>query len=295
MTNIEKIQNIVKDFQKYADRKIATYNERVSDIKSKYRPEVAITEIQQNVWPQTAGLLWSEKESAKQKISDVYEDILADTRKWTLRPIKPETLTLLHSIHDFGIKLTINELKMIETEVSGNLIASKIFAGLATEYGYAVRVPSVDGLLQELRELKSFAFLAIDGYAGKPGKDGKFPGNDLLEKRKVNGIVQGEYAIWEKLLAADFVEKNPSLQRVAELLENSKVSLSYSLTERETARIESLIDDIEKNSISDSEKKEKMSALMQSEPDFAAKIDLMGGEAKETVVQLMGGKSQSVE
>ncbi|WP_373132986.1 hypothetical protein, partial [Clostridium sp. M62/1] len=77
MTNIEKIQNIVKDFQKYADRKIATYNERVSDIKSKYRPEVAITEIQQNVWPQTAGLLWSEKESAKQKISDVYEDILA--------------------------------------------------------------------------------------------------------------------------------------------------------------------------------------------------------------------------
>ena len=29
MTNIEKIQNIVKDFQKYADRKIATYNERV--------------------------------------------------------------------------------------------------------------------------------------------------------------------------------------------------------------------------------------------------------------------------
>uniref|UniRef100_UPI003569E812 hypothetical protein n=1 Tax=Clostridium sp. M62/1 TaxID=411486 RepID=UPI003569E812 len=244
---------------------------------------------------QTAGLLWSEKESAKQKISDVYEDILADTRKWTLRPIKPETLTLLHSIHDFGIKLTINELKMIETEVSGNLIASKIFAGLATEYGYAVRVPSVDGLLQELRELKSFAFLAIDGYAGKPGKDGKFPGNDLLEKRKVNGIVQGEYAIWEKLLAADFVEKNPSLQRVAELLENSKVSLSYSLTERETARIESLIDDIEKNSISDSEKKEKMSALMQSEPDFAAKIDLMGGEAKETVVQLMGGKSQSVE
>lgn len=293
MTNIEKIQNIVKDFQKYADRKIATYNERVSDIKSKYRPEVAITEIQQNVWPQTAGLLWSEKESAKQKISDVYEDILADTRKWTLRPIKPETLTMLHCIHDFGVKLTINELKMIETEVSGNLLASKIFSGLASEYGYQVAVPSADTLLRELRELKSFAFLAIDGYAGKPGKDGKFPGNDLLEPRKVNGISQGEFAVWEKLLAADFVEKNPSLQRVAELLEDSKVSLSYSLTERETSRIKAMIDDIEKNSISDSEKKEKMSALIQSEPDFAAKIDLMGGETKEAVVQLMGGKSKT--
>lgn len=295
MTNIEKIQNIVKDFQKYADRKIATYNERVSDIKSKYRPEVALSEIKQNIWPQSAGLLWSEKESAKQKISDVYEDILTDIKKWTIRPIKAETLTMLHCIHDFGVKLTINELKMIETEVSRNLLASKIFSGLAAEYGYQVAVPSADTLLRELRELKSFAFLAIDGYAGKPGKDGKFPGNDLLEPRKVNGISQGEFAVWEKLLAADFVEKNPSLQRVAELLEDSKVSLSYSLTERETARIESLIDDIEKNSISDSEKKEKMSALMQSEPDFAAKIDLMGGEAKETVVQLMGGKSQSVE
>ena len=273
MTNIEKIQNIVKDFQKYADRKIATYNERVSDIKSKYRPEVAITEIQQNVWPQTAGLLWSEKESAKQKISDVYEDILADTRKWTLRPIKAETLTLLHCIHDFGVKLTINELKMIETEVSGNLLASKIFSGLASEYGYQVAVPSADTLLRELRELKSFAFLAIDGYAGKPGKDGKFPGNDLLEPRKVNGISQGEFAVWEKLLAADFVTKNTSMQRAA--------------------RIKSLIDNIEKNSISDSEKKEKISALMQSEPDFAAKIDLMGGETKEAVVQLMGGKSKA--
>lgn len=293
MTNIEKIRNIVKDYQKYADRKIATYNERVSDIKSKYRPEVAITEIQQNVWPQTAGLLWSEKESAKQKISDVYEDILADVRKWTLKPVSPNTLELLHSIHDFKVPLTIAELRMLESEVSGNLIASKIFAGLASEYGYAVRVPSADGLLQELRELKSFAETAIDAYSGKPDKNGKFPGNDLLEQRKVNGIVQGEYAIWEKLLAADFVEKNASMQRAAELLEDSKVSLSYSLTEKETSRIKSLIDNIEKNSISDSEKKEKISALMWSEPDFAAKIDLMGGETKEAVVQLMGGKSKT--
>ena len=293
MTNIEKIRNIVKDFQKYADRKIATYNERVSDIKSKYRPEVAITEIQQNVWPQAAGLLWAEKENAKQKISDVYEDILADVRKWTLKPVSPNTLELLHSIHDFKVPLTIAELKMLETEVTGNLIASKIFSGLAAEYGYQVAVPNADALLRELKELKSFAETAIDAYSGKPDKNGKFPGNDLLEQRKVNGIVQGEYAIWEKLLAADFVEKNASMQRAAELLEDSKVSLNYSLTEQETSRIKAMIDDIEKNSISDSEKKEKMSALIQSEPDFAAKIDLMGGETKEAVVQLMGGKSKT--
>ena len=293
MTNIEKIRNIVKDYQKYADSKFYDYNKKSGAIMEKYKPEAALLEIKQNIWPGIAGALWAEKENAKQKIADVYEDILEDIQRWTLRPIKSETLTLLHSIHDFKVPLTIAELKMLETEVTGNLIASKIFAGLASEYGYAVRVPSADGLLQELRELKSFAETAVCAYAGKPGKDGKFPGGDLLEQKKINGVSYGEFAIWEKLLAADFVEKNASLQRTAELLEDSKVSLSYSLTEKETSRIKSLIDNIEKNSISDSEKKEKISALMQSEPDFAAKIDLMGGETKEAVVQLMGGKSKT--
>lgn len=293
MTNIEKLRDIVKNYQKFADSKFYDYNKKAGAIMEKYKPDAALLEIQQNIWPGIAGALWAEKESAKQKIADVYEDILEDIQRWTLRPIKSETLTLLHSIHDFKVPLTINELKMIETEVTGNLIASKIFSGLAAEYGYQVAVPNADVLLRELKELKSFAETAIDAYSGKPDKNGKFPGNDLLEQRKVNGIVQGEYAIWEKLLAADFVEKNASMQRAAELLEDSKVSLSYSLTEKETSRIKTLIDNIEKNSISDSEKKEKMSALIQSEPDFAAKIDLMGGETKEAVVQLMGGKSKT--
>lgn len=293
MTNIERMRDIVKDYQKYANSKFYDYNKKASAIMEKYKPEAALVEIKSNIWPQAAGLLWSEKESAKQKIADVYEDILADIRKWTLKPVSQNTLELLRSIHDFKVPLTIAELKMLETEVSGNLIASKIFAGLAAEYGYSVKTPNADGLLRELRELKTFAETAIDAYAGKPGKDGKFPGGDLLEQKKINGVSYGEFAIWEKLLAADFVEKNASLQRTAELLEDSKVSLSYSLTEQETSRIKAMIDDIKKNSISDSEKKEKMSALIQSEPDFAAKIDLMGGETKEAVVQLMGGKSKT--
>ena len=293
MTNIEKLRDIVKNYQKFADSKFYDYNKKAGAIMEKYKPDAALLEIQQNIWPGIAGALWAEKENAKQKISDVCEDIKTDVKKWTLKPVSPNTLELLHSIHDFKVPLTISELKMLETEVSGNLIASKIFAGLAAEYGYSVKTPNVDGLLRELRELKSFAETAIDAYAGKPGKDGKFPGGDLLEQKKINGVSYGEFAIWEKLLAADFVEKNASMQRAAELLEDSKVSLSYSLTEKETSRIKTLIDNIEKNSISDSEKKEKISALMRSEPDFAAKIDLMGGETKEAVVQLMGGKSKA--
>ena len=292
MTNIEKLRDVVRDYQRYADKKIAAYNERADEIKSKYKPEVALSEIKSNIWPQAAGLLWSEKESAKQKIADVYEDILEDIQRWTLRPIKSETLTLLHSIHDFKVPLTINELKMIETEVTGNLIASKIFSGLAAEYGYQVAVPNADALLRELKELKSFAETAVDAYAGRPDKSGTFPGNDLLEPRKINGINHGEFAIWEKMIAADFVAKNASMQRAAELLEDSKVSLSYSLTEKETNRIKALIDDIVENSTNDKEKKTKMSDLLKSEPDMAAKIDLMGGEVKEAVVQCLQTKAE---
>jgi len=80
------------------------------------------------------------------------------------------------------------------------------------------------------------------------------------------------------------------MERTAELLEASKVDLKYSLTKKETARIKGLVDAIENDSISNSQKKEKMTALLQSEPDMAAKISLMDAEIKDTVVSRIGGK-----
>ena len=290
MTNVETIGSIVRKFQEEADRRIATYNEKDGRIRERYKDEAAKMEIMQNVWPEAQGTLSYKREAAKEQIEEVCEAIREDLRKWTLKPVSPNTLQLLHSIHDFKIKLSMEELKMIEGEVRGNLIASKIFAGLAAEYGYYVAVPSVDNCLQELRELESFAKTAIDAYAGRPGKGGQFPGNDLLDKRTVNGVPMGEYQVWEKMIAADFTEKNKSMERTAELLEASKVDLKYSLTKKETARIKGLVDAIENDSISNSQKKEKMTALLQSEPDMAAKISLMDAEIKDTVVSRIGGK-----
>lgn len=290
MTNVEKIGNIVRKFQEEADRRFDTYNEKVGRIRERYKDEAAKMEIMQNVWPEAQGTLSYKREAAKEQIEEVCETIREDLRKWTLKPVSPNTLQLLHSIHDFKIKLSMEELKMIEGEVKGNLIASKIFAGLAAEYGYYVAVPSVDNCLQELRELESFAKTAIDAYAGRPGKGGQFPGNDLLDRRTVNGVPMGEFQVWEKMIAADFTEKNKSMERTAELLEASKVDLKYSLTKKETARIKGLVDAIENDSISNSQKKEKMAALLQSEPDMAAKISLMDAEIKDTVVSRIGGK-----
>ena len=290
MTNVEKIGSIVRKFQEEADRRFDTYNEKVGRIRERYKDEAAKMEIMQNVWPEAQGTLSYKREAAKEQIEEVCETIREDLRKWTLKPVSPNTLQLLHSIHDFKIKLSMEELKMIEGEVRGNLIASKIFAGLAAEYGYYVAIPSVDNCLQELRELESFAKTAIDAYAGRPGKGGQFPGNDLLDKRTVNGVPMGEYQVWEKMIAADFTEKNKSMERTAELLEASKVDLKYSLTKKETARIKGLVDAIENDSISNSQKKEKMTALLQSEPDMAAKISLMDAEIKDTVVSRIGGK-----
>ena len=170
MTNVETIGSIVRKFQEEADRRFATYNEKVGRIRERYKDEAAKMEIMQNVWPEAQGTLSYKREAAKEQIEEVCEAIREDLRKWTLKPVSPNTLQLLHSIHDFKIKLSMEELKMIEGEVRGNLIASKIFAGLAAEYGYYVAIPSVDNCLQELRELESFAKTAIDAwrYSAEP-------------------------------------------------------------------------------------------------------------------------------
>ena len=292
MTNIEKIGDTVEKFQKEADQRFAEYNRKVKKIRETYKEEVAKLEIMQNVWPEAQGTLSFKREQAKQQIEEVCEAIREDLRKWTLKPVSPNTLQLLRSIRDFEIELTMSELKMIEGEVSGNLFASKIFAKLAAEHGYYVEVPKVDDCLRELRELESFAKSAVDAYAGHPDKGGIFPGNDLLEKRTVNGVPVGEYVGWQKLNAAEFTEKNGSMKRASDLLAASRVDLKYSLTQKETARIRNLIDGIENDNISNSEKRHKISALLKSEPDMLSKISLMDTETKNIVSKYIGERPE---
>ena len=292
MTNIERIGDTVKNYQDEADRRFADYNKKVEKIRERYKEEVAKLEIMQNVWPEAQGTLSFKREQAKQQIEEVCEAIREDLRKWTLKPVSPSTLQLLRSIHDFEIELTMSELKMIEGEVSGNLFASKIFAKLAAEHGYYVEVPKVDDCLRELRELESFAKSAVDAYAGHPDKGGIFPGNDLLEKRTVNGVPVGEYVGWQKLNAAEFTEKNGSMKRASDLLAASRVDLKYSLTQKETARIRNLIDGIENDNISNSEKRHKISALLKSEPDMLSKISLMDTETKDIVSKYIGERPE---
>ena len=292
MTNIEKIGDTVEKFQREADQRFADYNRKVKKIRETYKEEVAKLEIMQNVWPEAQGTLSFKREQAKQQIEEVCEAIREDLRKWTLKPVSPNTLQLLRSIRDFEIELTMSELKMIEGEVSGNLFASKIFAKLAAEHGYYVEVPKVDDCLRELRELESFAKSAVDAYAGRPDKSGIFPGNDLLEKRMVNGVPVGEYVSWQKLNAAEFTEKNGSMKRASDLLAASRVDLKYSLTQKETARIRNLIDGIENDNISNSEKRHKISALLKSEPDMLSKISLMDTETKDIVSKYIGERPE---
>ena len=49
MTNIERMRDIVKDYQKYANSKFYDYNKKASAIMEKYKPEVALVEIKSNI------------------------------------------------------------------------------------------------------------------------------------------------------------------------------------------------------------------------------------------------------
>ena len=67
--------------------------------------------------------------------------------------------------------------------------------------------------------------------------------------------------------------------------EQSKVSIAYTLTEKERARLKDIIDDIGK--LDGTEKTEKIKRLLGSDSDINDKLQLMGDDYKEIAAQYM--------
>ena len=67
--------------------------------------------------------------------------------------------------------------------------------------------------------------------------------------------------------------------------ERSKVSIAYTLTEKERARLKDIIDDIGK--LDGTEKTEKIKRLLGSDSDINDKLQLMGDDYKEIAAQYM--------
>lgn len=287
-TKFEEILKVVKDYQRTADRQFSEYQKKVSRMKSELNDETFNRKMKLEVYPYYFGTLTSDRNMAKEEVHSICEDIKGDLKNWMMKPIKPETMQILSCINDFGIRLSREELSILEDDVKSNLFAGKIFSGIAKNNGYAVKLPDFTEYLRILMVVESDAGIAIDAYCGAAPD---FPGKDLLDKQRRNGAAFGEWQIWSRMYAAGFENTHSSLDDAGRMWEKSKVSVEYTLTEAERDRIKKMMDEVEK--LDEAGKADKMLSILGNEKDLPDKLRLMGDDYRELASKYASAGSQN--
>lgn len=287
-TNFEEILQVVKDYQRTADRQFSEYQKKVSRMKSELNDETFNRKMKLEVYPYYFGTLTSDRNMAKEEVRSICEDIRNDLKSWMMKPIKPETMQILSCINDFGIRLSREELSILEDDVKSNLFAGKIFSGIAKNNGYAVKLPDFTEYLRILMVVESDAGIAIDAYCGAAPD---FPGKDLLDKQRRNGAAFGEWQVWHRMYAAGFENTHSSLDDAGKMWEQSKVSVEYTLTEAERDRIKKMMDEVEK--LDEAGKADKMLSILGNEKDLPDKLRLMGDDYRELASKYASAGSQN--
>lgn len=287
-TKFEEILKTVKDYQRTADRQFSEYQKKVSRMKSELNDETFNRKMKLEVYPHYFGTLTSDRNMAKEEVHSICEDIKGDLKSWMMKPIKPETMQILSCINDFGIRLSREELSILEDDVKSNLFAGKIFSGIAKNNGYAVKLPDFTEYLRILMVVESDAKIAIDAYCGAAPD---FLGKDLLDKQRRNGAAFGEWQIWHRMYAAGFENTHSSLDDAGRMWEQSKVSVEYTLTEAERDRIKKMMDEVEK--LDEAGKADKMLSILGNEKDLPDKLRLMGDDYRELASKYASAGSQN--
>lgn len=287
-TKFEEILQVVKDYQRTADRQFSEYQKKVSRMKSELNDETFNRKMKLEVYPYYFGTLTSDRNMAKEEVRSICEDIRNDLKSWMMKPIKPETMQILSCINDFGIRLSREELSILEDDVKSNLFAGKIFSGIAKNNGYAVKLPDFTEYLRILMAVESDAEIAIDAYCGAAPD---FVGKDLLDKQRRNGAAFGEWQIWHRMYAAGFEDKHSSIDDAGRMWGQSKVAIEYTLTEAERDRIKKMMDEVEK--LDEAGKADKMLSILGNEKDLPDKLRLMGDDYRELASKYASAGSQN--
>lgn len=278
MNKFDDVRKIVANYQKTADNLFGRYNEQVSKLRDKYRPEAFAIEVQAKIWPHYFGTLQAEREDAKKKIEDVFTGILGDLKKSTMRPIEPETLEILRCINDFGIKITHAEAQMLKEAVAGNLFGGKVLAQIAEKSGWHINVPKADEYVRALQEAKSVSLTAIDAYSGP--KSLNFPGADLLDVDRTGT----EVPVWQKLLASNYLADNKTLDYAEKLFTQGDVDIDLSLGQDEKQRLEKSLDDANKTA-DEKEKQKRIKKILEAEPDIINKMHYLGDSYRSMIAK----------
>lgn len=294
MTSFERVRDIIKKFYADQDKLFSEYQKSKKAAREKYSSEGYKTEFLISVYPRYAGTARSNADIAVHEIESVYEELKADFFSWIMKPLQPEILQTLNLINDYGLKPSLSELRVIEKNISGNYWGVRIFSGLTKKAGYNITVPNMETYLKELESVRNNSVFAVRAYAG-PSKN-NFPGRDLIDTWKHNGIDYGEYHPQHMVMAEQFLKTGGQLDRVETLWIQSNSPVKYTLSSDEAEKIRNKIDEII-DPYGGAVDKEKADKLIEEIPDVLSRLESISGDFpnKKTAVQYFSLSGAEVE
>ena len=139
-----------------------------------------------------------------------------------IKPLDNNLLQTMNCIRNFELKMSIDELEVLKDSVQDSFFGLRILGEVAKNSGYFFDVPKMGDFTRKLHTAVSNAKDAVECYSGSAPE---FPGKDLLGEWTVSGISQGEYPVWRRLGAADYLEKRYISKRSRRSLERFKNSI----------------------------------------------------------------------
>lgn len=269
MTKFEKIKDIILAYRKKADKHFKNYKEAEKKAREKYSEAGFKQEFMQGVWPEMAGKAWSDKDTAVHELNDVFDEIREGLERWVMKPLDAGTVQILSCIRDFNLDMSLDELRVLESSVKGSYFGSRIFSGLTKKNGYSITIPNMNQLMDALKAARNNAAFSVQAYAGS-GSDG-FPGTDLLPEWKYNGVAYGEYKTFHLIMAANFLEPDGEIDRLASLWNSINAPAIYRLTSEETEKLQDKVEGIFEKGYGgiDSQKADE---LLKEIPDIASRL-----------------------
>lgn len=285
MTNFQKVRELIAKYQKDADRYYANYKAKEEAARKKYSSEGFQQEFMQQTWVKMTGQAWADADEAIKKVMEVFDDIEKDLSDWMMHPLDESTTQILNCIGNFSLKLSLNELQIIEKSLRDSYFGLKIFSGLCEGNGYHIDAPSMKQFQDALKAARSNASLAVRAYAGSP--DEKYPGRDLLQRWESKGVVLGEYEPFHLFYAYNYLQ-NGELDRLEQMWGVARAPMRYSLTSDEAEKVRQGV----KSFLHDGEiDKKAAQALIKREPAFKDKLTSMPNEFfadKEALIGYFG-------
>lgn len=278
MKKTDKLKQIIKSYQAEQNKLFMDYKEQEKIAREKYSPEGFKEEFRHGTWVRTAGLAWSNSDSAIREAMDIFDSIQEEMEAWVLRPLDNNIIGILNCANNFNLGFTLGELKIIEksTSIKESYIGKRIFKGICEKSGYQVNVPTADDFLRALDYARNETRFSIEAFAGNAPE---FPGRDLLPERKRNDIVLGEFEPHHLYMASNFLHEGGVLDKLEELWSSAKAPLKYTLNPTETEKVKRSIEKIVDYGKIDTKAADE---LIKAEPDLISKLESMpDGSLKE--------------